>query len=311
MNQVQVPEGLDAGAIWHFGSPAREGKLLDEGKGWANLSHLPVISISGADRLSWLQNITTQEMLSLSTGQQSGALILDAQGHINHQLYLKDDGERTWIHTEASKVDELIAFLERMKFMLRVEVEDRRSTHLVLRAPGVLNLMNNEKVVDPFGGPYLIVERDKYDEVTEPWGIENQVGMWALEAQRAEYGRARILMETDHKSIPNELRLLNNFVHMKKGCYPGQETVAKVFNLGQPPRLLTFLHLDGSEHDLPLHGEEIEQDGKVVGFVGTAARHHILGPIALAVIKRSVVQSPNPAPLNINGVAGMIEPWKE
>ena len=311
MSQVLVPEGLDAGAIWHFGAPAREGKLLDEGKGWADLSHLPVISISGADRLSWLQNITTQEMLKLPVGEHSGALILDAQGHISHQLYLYDDGERTWIHTEASKVDELITYLERMKFMLRVEVEDRRETHIVLRAPMDRYLLGNQKVVDEFGGLYLIIEKVNFKTVTEPWGSENQVGMWALEAQRIEQGRARILMETDHKSIPNELRLLNNFVHMKKGCYPGQETVAKVFNLGQPPRLLSFIHLDGSEHDLPQHGEEITQEGKVVGFVGSAARHHILGPIALGVIKRSVVQSPNPTPLNINGVAGTIEPWKQ
>jgi folate-binding protein YgfZ len=311
VSQVLVPEGLDAGAIWHFGSPSREGKLLDQGVGWADLSHLPVISISGTDRLSWLQNITTQEMVKLPTGQQSGALILDAQGHITHQLYLCDDGERTWIHTEASKADELIAFLERMKFMLRVEVEDRRSTHIVLRAPANIDLLGNQNMVDEFGGPYLIIEKNKFEEITSPWGVENQVGIWALEAQRIEQGRARILMETDHKSIPNELRMLNNFVHMKKGCYPGQETVAKVFNLGQPPRLLAFIHLDGSEHDLPHHGEEIQQDGKVVGFVGSAARHHILGPIALGVLKRSVVQSPSPAPLNINGVAGTIEPWKE
>ena len=195
--------------------------------------------------------------------------------------------------------------------MLRVEIQDRRSTHIVLRAPAQLYSPGNEFHSDEFGGPYLVIEKEKFDEVTNPWGSENQVGMWALEAQRIEQGRARILMETDHKSIPNELRLLNNFVHMKKGCYPGQETVAKVFNLGQPPRLLSFIHLDGSEHELPQHGDEIQQDGKVVGFVGSAARHHILGPIALGVLKRAVVQSPNPAPLDINGVAGTIEPWKQ
>ena len=115
-----------------------------------------------------------------------------------------------------------------------------------------------------------------------------QVGTWALDAERVAAGRARILFETDHKSSPNELGFLNNAVHMKKGCYPGQETVAKVFNLGQPPRRLTLLHLDGSMVAMPENGAKVEFDGKEIGFVGTVARHYELGPIALAVLKRNV-----------------------
>ena len=115
-----------------------------------------------------------------------------------------------------------------------------------------------------------------------------QVGTWALDAERVAAGRARILFETDHKSIPNELGFLNNAVHMKKGCYPGQETVAKVFNLGQPPRRLTLLHLDGSAIVMPNTGDKIMLDEKEVGFIGTVARHYELGPIALGVIKRNV-----------------------
>jgi folate-binding protein YgfZ len=113
-----------------------------------------------------------------------------------------------------------------------------------------------------------------------------QVGIWVLEAERVAQGRARIGFETDHKTIPNELSLLNIAVHMNKGCYRGQETVAKVFNLGHPPRRLVLLHLDGSRIDLPESGEKVTLDGKEIGFLGTVARHHELGPIALAVIKR-------------------------
>jgi folate-binding Fe-S cluster repair protein YgfZ len=75
---------------------------------------------------------------------------------------------------------------------------------------------------------------------------------------------------------------------MNKGCYRGQETVAKVFNLGQPPRKLVRLHLDGSMVAMPEHGAKVLLEDNEVGFIGTIARHYELGPIALAVIKRSI-----------------------
>jgi folate-binding protein YgfZ len=126
-----------------------------------------------------------------------------------------------------------------------------------------------------------------------------QVGMWALDAERVSQGRARLLFETDHKSIPNELGFLNKAVHMNKGCYRGQETVAKVFNLGQPPRRLVLLHLDGSMVTLPERGAKVMLADKEVGYLGTVARHYELGPIALAVIKRNV---PLDATLSCEGV---------
>jgi folate-binding protein YgfZ len=133
------------------------------------------------------------------------------------------------------------------------------------------------------GGPFAIINKSE----TKPTG--EQVGIWALEAQRVAAGRARIGMETDHKAIPNELGFLNNAVHLKKGCYPGQETVAKVNNLGQPPRRLTLLHLDGLNVDLPKSGDKVFDGEKEVGFIGTVVRHYELGPIALALINRRVL----------------------
>ena len=164
--------------------------------------------------------------------------------------------------------------------MLRVEVQDRTNQYAVLRAPGS---------PDAIGGPFALVTYDELDDMKSAFNQSHtQVGMWALEAERVAAGRARLLFETDHKSIPNELGFLNNAVHMKKGCYPGQETVAKVFNLGQPPRRLTLLHLDGSAIDLPTTGEKVLAGEKEVGYIGSVARHYELGPIALAVIKRNL-----------------------
>ena len=118
---------------------------------------------------------------------------------------------------------------------------------------------------------------------------ERPAGLWAAEALRVAAGLPRLGFETDHRTIPAEVGWIGPAVHLDKGCYRGQETVARVHNLGRPPRRLVQLHLDGSDAGLPSHGDPVTTgDGRVVGFVGTAARHHELGPIALALVKRTV-----------------------
>jgi folate-binding protein YgfZ len=279
MTAVYVEEGLDKGAIWHFGEVAKEQRALAEGKAWADLSHRAVIEISGADRLTWLHSLTTQYLENLQPGDWKEALILDPQGHVEQQLFLVDDGSATFIHLDREKVISLFAYLEKMKFMLRVEVRDVGNEYAILRAPGKS---------DSIGGPYALVPRDELTETVTAFNSANlQIGTWALEAERIASGRARIGLDTDHKSIPNEIGALNKSVHMNKGCYRGQETVAKVFNLGQPPRRLVLLHLDGSAVDLPKHGDPVTLDGKAIGFIGSVARHYELGPIALALVKRN------------------------
>ena len=282
MSAVLVESGPDKGAIWHFGEPNKEQKELVSGNGWVDLSHRGVISISGKDRLTWLHALTTQHLEMLTPGDWQEALILDTQGHIVEQLFLVDDGSTTWIHTEAQRCEPLIEYLEKMKFMLDVDVIDQSNNYAVLRAAGA---------ADNIGGPYALVPRgDLVDTVDAFNNAHTQVGIWALEALRVAQGRARLFFEVDHKSIPNELGFLNKAVHMQKGCYRGQETVAKVFNLGQPPRKLVLLHLDGSMVELPEHGTKITLDDKEIGYIGTVARHYELGPIALGVIKRNTPQ---------------------
>ena len=285
MTAVLVESGPDKGAIWHFGEPNQEQKALVAGTSWADLSHRGVISISGKDRLTWLHALTTQHIEKLEAGKWVDALILDVQGHIIDQLFLVDDGSTTWLHTENSRTNEILDYLNKMKFMLEVDVKDQSNDYAVLRAPGKS---------DQLGGPYALVPKDEFKETTDAFSKSHtQVGMWALEAERVAQGRARLLFETDHKSIPNELGFINKAVHMNKGCYRGQETVAKVFNLGQPPRKLVTLHLDGSMVAMPEHGAKIFLEEKEVGFIGTVARHFELGPIALAVIKRSIPDEAN------------------
>ena len=295
MTAVLVESGPDKGAIWHFGEPNQEQKALVAGNAWADLSHRGIISISGKDRLAWLHALTTQHLEKLEADKWVEALILDVQGHVIDQLFLVDDGNTTWLHTENSRTQEILDYLSKMKFMLEVEVKDQSSDYAVLRAPGKSDVL---------GGPYALVPRIELKETTEAFNKSHiQVGMWALEAERVSQGRARLLFETDHKSIPNELGFIHKGVHMDKGCYRGQETVAKVFNLGQPPRKLVRLHLDGSMVAMPEHGAKVYLEDKVVGYIGTVARHYELGPIALAVVKRIV---PNNSTLNAGEVTALV-----
>ena len=296
MTAVHLEEGLDKGAIWHFGEVAKEQRALAEGKAWADLSHRSVIAISGEDRLMWLHSLTTQHLEKLVAGEWKEALILDPQGHVEQQLFLVDDGMTTFIHLDHEKVPSLLDYLQKMKFMLRVDVRDVSNEYAILKAPGK---------TDAIGGPFALVPRAELAATLEAFNSANlQIGMWAIEAERIAQGRARIGVDSDYKSIPNELGLLNKAVHMNKGCYRGQETVAKVFNLGHPPRRLVLLHLDGSAVDIPSQGDPVVYNGKEIGFVGSVARHYELGPIALAVIKR---MTPADAVLEVKGIAASQE----
>ena len=288
---VLVEEGPDKGAVWHCGEVAKEQRALADGKAWADLSHRTVVAVSGEERLAYLHAVTTQHVESLQPGVWKDGLILDAQGHIAHQFILVDDGTTTFLQVDSERAQLLISYLTKMKFMMKVDVRDASSEFVILRAPGK---------TDDIGGPYALVPVSEKKETIDAFNQANlQVGMWAIEAERVASGRARIGLETDHKSIPNELGLLNGAVHMKKGCYPGQETVAKVFNLGHPPRRLVLLHLDGSDVKIPAHGSPVFNGETEVGFVGTVARHYELGTIALAIIKRTV---PANATLHVEGI---------
>lgn len=297
MSAVLVEDGPDKGAIWHFGEPVKEQRAIEAGTAWADLSHLSVIAVSGEDRLKWLHDLTTQFLTDLEVGLWKPAMILDPQGHIEYQFNVVDDGTTTFLVLDASYAETLVAYLTKMKFMLKVDVRDATSEFAVLRAPGAAT---------DIGGPFALVPRGEVAQMAQAFNaVAIQVGTWALDAERVAAGRPRIGFETDHKTIPNEIGVLNGAVHMNKGCYRGQESVAKIFNLGNPPRRLTMLHLDGSDVGFPATGTKIENDGVVVGFIGTVARHHELGTIALAIVKRN---TPLDATLSVDGIAAAQQP---
>jgi folate-binding protein YgfZ len=296
MTAVFVEDGPDKGAIWHFGEPNKEQRALAEGKAWADLSHLSVIAISGEDRLKWLHDLTTQYLVDFGAGTWTSAMVLDPQGHVEYQFNVVDDGTTSYLVMDPQFVEGLSAYLNKMRFMLRVEVRDATEDFAVMRAPGVAT---------EIGGPFALVPRAELEEMKTAFdSTAMQVGTWALDAERVAAGRPRHGIDTDFKTIPNELGVLNGAVHMNKGCYRGQETVAKIYNLGKPPRRLVMLHLDGHAVVMPPSGTPVMNGEVKVGFLGTVARHHELGPIALAIVKRN---TPVDAELTVEGVAASQE----
>jgi len=308
----------DEGVAAHYGDPMREQRSAAESVALVDRSNRGVLRITGPDRLSWLHSLTTQHLEGLAAGAAAQALVLSPTGHVEHHLTLTDDGAAIWVHVEPGTAASLAEFLESMRFMLRVEVADvsRDYAVLTLLGPGAADLATERGGVHaqvkpgPFGTIDLVVARDRLAEAAGDLARRGAAvaGVWAFEALRIAAHVPRLGLDTDHRTIPHEVGWIETAVHLNKGCYRGQETVARVHNLGHPPRRLVFLHLDGSADRLPAHGDPVQlaggEQGTTVGFTGSAARHYELGPIGLALVKRTV---PVDATLLAGGVAAAQE----
>jgi tRNA-modifying protein YgfZ len=280
-------EGVDAGIAAHYGDPFREQKAVLAGEGFVDLSHREVVRISGPDRLDWLHNLTTQDVERLAPHTRATTLILSPHGHVEHALRGYDDGDAFWAQVEPGEAADLVGWLDSMRFLMQVEVAD---------------VSDEWAVVARAGDSYELVRRD---ELSLARAGALPCGLWAYEALRVARGEPRLGIDTDHKTIPNEVSWIESAVHLAKGCYRGQETVARVHNLGRPPRRLTLLHLDGSVDRVPTVGDPVLLDGRDVGRLGSVARHYELGPIALALVKRNVDIA---ATLTADGIPASQEP---
>lgn len=299
----------DEGVAAHYGDPLREQRSLARGDAVVDLSHRGVVTVSGPDRLSWLNTLSSQLLLDLAPGESTETLLLTVQGRIEYSPRLVDDGATTWLLTESWEAAPLAQWLDRMKFMLRVEVADVTtdwatigSVKPVERFAGRLTWIDAWPHVRAGGYSYSAVPETAHPGAERPWyeylvpraelaeALEGLTlaGMMASEALRIAAWRPRLGVETDERTIPHELDLLRTAVHLAKGCYKGQETVARVHNLGHPPRRLVFLQLDGSQHTLPARGSAVVAGGRTVGTLTSVGQHYEMGAVALAVIKRNV-----------------------
>jgi tRNA-modifying protein YgfZ len=318
------PTSADAGVPAHYGDPMREQRTLAAAVGLVDRSNRDVLAVPGDERAGWLHTLTTQHLSDLSKDQGSELLVLSPHGHVEQHAFVTEDGATAWLDTEPGAGPGLLKYLEMMRFFTKVEPRDASAEIAVLSlvGPGAADLFpglaaprltevpgpkfaagtvpsepTSRYAAQAFEGGLarrvplgidLLVPRAAKTAVIEKLGVP-LAGLWAYEAIRVERHIPRLGWETDHRTIPAEAELVAAAVHLDKGCYRGQETVARVHHLGRPPRRLVLLHFDGiaSDHP-PVQGTPVVADGRPVGFIGTAVRHHELGLVALAVLKRNV-----------------------
>ena len=318
---LSLPGAVATGATAaHYGDPVAEQRMLAAGRAIVDLSDRGVVTVTGDDRLRWLDSLTSQAVGQLAPGSSTETLLLDPQGRLEHSIRLLDDGTTSWLLVDGAQAAPLAAWLDRMRFMMRVEVADVSADWATLgrlqptaadvliepAAPNGVPLLWRDPWVGVQSGGWqyatttehpggefpaleLLVARTSLPTVVEEVraGSPLVAGSLALEALRIAAWRPS-QRDADARTIPHELDWLRSAVHLAKGCYRGQETVSKVHNLGHPPRRLVMLHLDGTLSLLPEPGAAVLLGETEVGHVTASARHHELGPIALAVVKRSL-----------------------
>lgn len=316
MSAVQAPEGSpDAGAVWHYGDPLGEQRAAEHEAVVVDRSHRAVITLTGADRLSWLHSISTQHVADLRDGACTENLSLDGQGRVKDHWQQTELGGVTYLDTEPWRGEPLLAYLKKMVFWSDVQPESadwavlsligpRLAGPAVLEALGLAALPDVATAVALPGRSGFVrrvpssegrieldllvprAESADWMDTLSRAGVR-RAGIWSYEANRVAARRPRLGIDTDERTIPHEVHWIGSAVHLDKGCYRGQETVARVHNLGRPPRMLVLVHLDGSA-ERPQSGDPLLAEGRAIGTLGTVVDHVDHGPIALALIKRSI-----------------------
>jgi tRNA-modifying protein YgfZ len=310
VSAVPAPEtGPDAGAVWHYGDPLGEQRAAETAAVLVDRSHRGALTLTGADRQTWLHSISTQHVSELPDGASTQNLSLDGQGRVEDHWIQTELGGVSYLDTEPWRAEPLLEYLRKMVFWSDVAPAPADLAVLSLLGPHLndpavldalgLGALPAEMTATPTAGGFVrrmgpaeldvLVSRDSATDVQRRLtaaGVR-PAGVWAYEAHRVAAVRPRLGVDTDERTIPHEVGWIGGAVHLDKGCYRGQETVARVHNLGKPPRMLVLLHLDGSV-DRPATGDPILAGGRAVGRLGTVVDHVDLGPIALALLKRGI-----------------------
>lgn len=316
---AEVPGAVvDDAGLQHAGNPLAEQRALAAGGAIAPLGDRAVLAVPGEDRLTWLDSLTSQALAALAPGASTELLVLDPQGHVEHAASVIDDGETTWLLVDRADAEGLLSWLRKMRFRLRVDPRDASAEFAVFggtaaglapvnpAAPAGVPIVWTDPWPDVAPGGHAYAAVDPHPGAERDWvevvvtreeehrlaaaaaaGELAVAGLVAADALRVAAWRPRWSADVDERALPHELDWLRTAVHLSKGCYRGQETVAKVHNLGHPPRRLVALQLDGSASVLPVRGAAVRVGEDAVGAVTSVALHFEEGPIALAVVRRS------------------------
>ncbi len=281
--------GIDAPVAAHYGSFHGEQRTLESGEGFVDLSHRGVVRVSGPDRLTWLHSLTSQFFEGLAPSTPIGALILSPQGHVEHAMFGSDDGEAFTAHVEPGEAPALVEWLDRMRFMMRVEVADVTDEIAVVWRP-----LGPERSSRP--GWSSLSRPPTPATCSSP--ARTSAPSPTPPARPAACGPSRHCGSRAASRVSGSTPTTGRSPTRQAGSGPPYTSTRAATAARRPWRAstrwagrrarLTLLHLDGSDNRLPAQGSDLVLDGKTVGFVGSSARHHELGPIALGMVKRNV-----------------------
>ena len=287
--------------------PAREDSVLRDGCGLVDRSERGKLALSGREAKEFLQGQVTNDVEALSEGEGCYAAFLDHKGKMQGDLRVLDLGDELWLDCERVALQDLFNMIRRYKLGLDVELHKRtlECGLLSLIGPAARRVAGGElpdaehasargeiggaavvRVVTDLGVDVICAADDvaTVRGALEAAGAE-PVSEAAAEVQRVESGRPRFGVDLDQSVIPQEAGLNDRAVSFTKGCYVGQETVARLHYRGKPNRRLLGLRL--SEPAAP--GTELRLGEKVVGRLGSVVVSPRLGPLALALVRREAV----------------------
>jgi len=240
------------------------------------------VSVSGPDAASYLNRIVSNEVEVLPVGESCEALLLTPKARIVAPMVVWRRADDLYLLlTEPEAGERLARELLRSRFAAKCEIalEEHRSV-VVLGADDVV--VNHHEVIDnhDYGVPAMELLDGDPPEGAEPIAEED------LERLRILARTPRLGRELDDRVMPAEAGLEQRAISFTKGCYPGQEPVARLHFRGHPNRGLRLVVLDDGE--LPAYDAELVQEGKAVGRITSVARDPERGIVALAYVRREI-----------------------
>jgi folate-binding protein YgfZ len=276
---------------------ATEYELLRESAGLADRSSRGKLRLLGAGAAEFLQGQLTNDIEALEPGSGCYAALLDHKGKVRVDMRVLRGPDWIWLDTEPALQTIAEGNVRTYGIGRDVRVEDTTASHAILSllGPGARSVLDAEPPAAEHSfargehglyvatdlGVDVICARADADAVRLALGVE-PVSDEAAECLRIESGRPRLGLDFDSGTIPEEAGLNDRAVSFTKGCYVGQETVARLHYKGKPNR-----HLRGLRLSEPVaSGAELRLGERTVGAIGSAAVSPVHGPIALAVVRR-------------------------
>ncbi len=312
------PEGAPIDLAGALGPVDEEYETLLQGAALLDQPARATLTLTGADRLEFLQRLVTQQLADLAPGSVVPAFFLSRKGRIDADLRVVHLADRTILETDAHAVEALRASLDQYLFSEDVVFGTLpESTHVIElhgevavatlasiepSLPEVGSAIEGASGViartDGLGGPgYVVVlPTDGVNAFVDAWLTAGgtAVGWYAANIARIEAGRPSYFIDFGPDSLPGETGVLRDRVCFTKGCYVGQEVVARMDALGHPARMLVALRFDlpeGAEPFQPITGAPVRasdnEDAKVIGAVTSSTLSPRLGgvPVCFAMVK--------------------------